>query len=45
MTTEKLHFTKEKETILMTLSGRAIQRHWKHPSFRDPWGSFYQASV
>ena len=37
MTPEKIHFTKEKETMLMTLSGRAIQSHWRHPILRDPW--------
>ena len=37
MTTEKIHFTKEKETMLMTLSGRAIQSQWKNPILRDPW--------
>src|SRR4030095_10293045 len=37
MTTDKLQFTKEKETMLMTLSGRAIQSQWKHPVLRDPW--------
>jgi O-methyltransferase involved in polyketide biosynthesis len=37
MTTEKLHFTKEKETMLMTLSGRATQSQWEHPILRDPW--------
>jgi O-methyltransferase involved in polyketide biosynthesis len=37
MTTDKLHFTKEKETMLMTLSGRAIQSQWKDPILRDPW--------
>lgn len=37
MTTNKIHFTKEKETMLMTLSGRAIQSQWKHPILRDPW--------
>lgn len=37
MTTEKIHFTKEKETMLMTLSGRAIQSQWEHPILRDPW--------
>jgi len=37
MTTDKIHFTKEKETMLMTLSGRAIQSQWKHPILRDPW--------
>jgi hypothetical protein len=45
MTPEKIPFTKEKETMRMTLSGRAIQRHWQHPSLRDLWVSFYQASV
>jgi O-methyltransferase involved in polyketide biosynthesis len=37
MTNEKIQFTKEKETMLMTLSGRAIQSQWKHPILRDPW--------
>jgi O-methyltransferase involved in polyketide biosynthesis len=37
MTADKLHFTKEKETMLMTLSGRAIQSQWEHPILRDPW--------
>jgi O-methyltransferase involved in polyketide biosynthesis len=37
MTAEKIHFTKEKETMLMTLSGRAIQSQWKNPILRDPW--------
>src|SRR6476660_4106081 len=37
MTTDKIQFTKEKETMLMTLSGRAIQSQWKHPICRDPW--------
>jgi O-methyltransferase involved in polyketide biosynthesis len=37
MTTAKLHFTKEKETMLMTLNGRALQSQWKQPILRDPW--------
>jgi O-methyltransferase involved in polyketide biosynthesis len=37
VTAEKIHFTKEKETMLMTLSGRATQSHWEHPILRDPW--------
>jgi O-methyltransferase involved in polyketide biosynthesis len=37
MTAEKIKFTKEKETMLMTLSGRAIQSQWKNPILRDPW--------
>lgn len=37
MTTDKIHFTKEKETMLMTLSGRAIQSQWQKPILRDPW--------
>jgi O-methyltransferase involved in polyketide biosynthesis len=37
MTTNKIRFTKEKETMLMTLSGRAIQSQWKNPILRDPW--------
>ncbi len=37
MTTEKIHFTREKETMLMMLNGRAIQSQWKNPILRDPW--------
>jgi O-methyltransferase involved in polyketide biosynthesis len=37
MTPEKIHFTKEKETMLMTLNSRAIQSQWKKPILRDPW--------
>jgi methyltransferase (TIGR00027 family) len=37
MTNDKIQFTKEKETMLMTLSGRAIQSQWKKPILRDPW--------
>src|SRR6516225_7527409 len=37
MTTEKIHFTKEKETMLMMLNGRAMQSQWKNPILRDPW--------
>jgi methyltransferase (TIGR00027 family) len=37
MTTDKIQFTKEKETMLMTLSGRAIQSQWQDPILRDPW--------
>jgi O-methyltransferase involved in polyketide biosynthesis len=37
MTTDKIHFTKEKETMLMTLSGRATQSQWKNPILPDPW--------
>ena len=37
MTNDKIQFTKEKETMLMTLSGRAIQSQWKKPILPDPW--------
>lgn len=37
MTTDKIPFTKEKETMLMTLSGRAIQSQWQNPILPDPW--------
>src|SRR5512136_2777872 len=37
MTKDKIQFTKEKETMLMMLNGRAIQSRWKHPILRDPW--------
>jgi O-methyltransferase involved in polyketide biosynthesis len=37
MTTDKIQFTKEKETMLMTLSGRAIQSRWENPILHDPW--------
>lgn len=37
MTTDTIHLTKEKETMLITLSGRAIQSQWENPILRDPW--------
>ncbi len=37
MTNDKIKFTKEKETMLMTLDSRAIQSQWKDPVLRDPW--------
>lgn len=37
MITDKIQFTQEKETMLMTLSGRATQSQWKDPILRDPW--------
>ncbi len=37
MTTDKIQFTKEKETMLMMLSSKAIQSQWKDPILRDPW--------
>jgi hypothetical protein len=37
MTPEKIHLTKEKETMLMTLNARAIQSQWKKPILHDPW--------
>lgn len=37
MGTGKVEFTKEKETMLMTLYGRALQSQWEHPILRDPW--------
>jgi len=37
MTTEKIQFTKEKETMLMMLNSKAIQSQWKNPILRDPW--------
>jgi len=37
MTNAKIQFSKEKETMLMTLSGRADQSQWSDPVLRDPW--------
>ena len=37
MTSNKIQFAKEKETMLMTLNCRAIQSQWKNPVLRDPW--------
>ena len=45
MTTEKLHFTKEKETMLMYFPGQALQSQWQKPIVCDPWVSFDKASV
>jgi O-methyltransferase involved in polyketide biosynthesis len=36
MQTEKVHFTKEKETMLVTLYGRALETDSKDPILRDP---------
>ena len=37
MTTERIQFAKEKETMLITLNGRALQSQWPNPILRDPW--------
>jgi O-methyltransferase involved in polyketide biosynthesis len=37
MQSEKVHLTKEKETMLITLYGRALQSRSKHPILRDTW--------
>jgi O-methyltransferase involved in polyketide biosynthesis len=37
MTADKIQFSKEKETMLMTLSGRATQSQWEKPILPDPW--------
>ena len=37
MTNDQIQFTKEKETMLMTLSSRATQSQWKNTILRDPW--------
>ena len=37
MPADKIKFTKEKETMLMTLFPRAMQSKWKGPILRDPW--------
>ena len=36
MQTEKVHFTKEKETMLVTLYGRALETDSQDPILRDP---------
>lgn len=37
MPNDRIQFSKEKETMLMMLSGRAIQSQWEDPILRDPW--------
>lgn len=37
MATERVQFTKEKVTLLMTLYGRALQSRWEKPILPDPW--------
>jgi O-methyltransferase involved in polyketide biosynthesis len=37
MPSEKIHLTKEKETMLLTLYSRALQSRSKHPILRDTW--------
>ena len=36
MQTEKVHFTREKETMLVTLYGRALETQSEDPLLRDP---------
>lgn len=45
MTTEKILFPKEKETMLMRFSSRALQSQWENPILGDPWVLFDNASV
>ncbi len=37
MQTEKVHLTKEKETMLITLYSRALHSRSENPLLRDPW--------
>ena len=37
MQSEKVHFTKEKETLLITLYAKALQSRWKNPILKDEW--------
>jgi len=37
MATEKVHFTKAKETMLITLYSRASESQKQDPVLRDPW--------
>ena len=37
MTSEKVHFTREKETMLITLYSRALESQTQDPVLRDPW--------
>ena len=37
MQSEKVHFTKEKETMLITLHSRALHSRSENPVLRDPW--------
>ncbi len=37
MAAERVQFTKEKVTLLMTLYGRAMQSRWAKPILPDPW--------
>ncbi|AKB77398.1 Tetracenomycin polyketide synthesis O-methyltransferase tcmP [Methanosarcina horonobensis HB-1 = JCM 15518] len=37
MTIGKVHFTQEKETMLMTLYARAMQSQWEDPILPDQW--------
>ena len=37
MPSEKVHFTKEKETMLITLYARALQSRSERPILRDTW--------
>ncbi len=37
MATLKVHFTRERETLLLTLYPKAVQSRWKKPILPDPW--------
>ncbi len=37
MTTPKVHLTKEKETLFISLYSRAVHSRSEHPLLRDPW--------
>lgn len=37
MTTDKIHFTQEKETNLLMLYAKAVQSQWQNPIMPDPW--------
>ncbi len=37
MQTEKVHFTKEKETMLITVYARSLESRSKDPVLQDPW--------
>ncbi len=39
MSTLKVHFTRERETLLLTLYPKAVQSRWKKPVLADPWAA------
>ena len=45
MTTDRIHFTQEKETNLIMLYAKAVQSQWQNPIMLDPWAKMLSATL